>query len=108
MLDNPSERIGQTESDLEDAASSASSTLTAAEADVAGRYAVARHRLRERWADAKTDLGQLRRRAYDYSQCAARATNTYAHEHPWTTAGAAVGLGALLGWLVTRRWDLRD
>ena len=72
------------------------------------RYAAARRKLQEHLAVTREDLGQLRRKAVDYSQSAARATNTYAHDHPWTTAGAAVGLGALIGWLVSRSWDMRS
>lgn len=67
------------------------------------RYAAMRGRLREQWSVAKKDLGQFKRRAADYSQSAAKATDAYAHDHPWRTAGAAVGVGALLGWLISRR-----
>ncbi|MBS1188863.1 MAG: protein of unknown function ElaB [Rhodocyclaceae bacterium] len=66
------------------------------------RYNAARERIREQWAVAKGDLGQLKQKAVDYSQSAAKATNTFAHDHPWKTAGAAIGVGALIGWLVTR------
>lgn len=71
-----------------------------------GRYTVAREKLREHWAVAKEDMDHLKQKAMGYSQSAAKATNTFAHDHPWTTAGAAVGVGALIGWLVTRRTDL--
>lgn len=67
------------------------------------RYIAARGKMREHWAEAKEDLGQFRQKAVEYSQSAAHATNTYAHDHPWRTAGAAVGIGALLGWLISRR-----
>ena len=80
--------------------------LNAAEREGSDRYAAAREKLREHWAVAKDDLDQLKQKAMGYSQSAARATNSFAHDHPWTTAGAAVGVGALIGWLMTRRSDL--
>lgn len=72
-------------------------------AQTGSRYADARRRLREHWVVAKDDLAHFSQRAADYSQSAARVTNAYAHDHPWRTAGAAIGVGALLGWLLTRR-----
>lgn len=76
--------------------------LEAAE-ETGSRYAEAKRKLREHWSVAKEDLSHFKRQAYDYSQSAAKATNAYAHDHPWRTAGAAIGVGALLGWLITRR-----
>lgn len=76
--------------------------LQAAE-ETGSRYAEARRKLREHWAETKQDISHFRQQAVDYSQSAAKATNAYAHDHPWRTAGAAVGVGALLGWLISRR-----
>lgn len=84
-------------------AAEAAHTLDAEAGAGADRYGAARNRLREHWAEAKADLDTFRQRAVDYSQNAAKATNAYAHDHPWQTAGAAIGVGALLGWLITRR-----
>lgn len=85
-------------------AGTADTTQLLEAAELAGsRYAEAKRRLREHWAVAKEDMSHFRRQAVDYSQSAAKATNAYAHDHPWRMAGAAVGVGALIGWLVTRR-----
>lgn len=34
---------------------------------------------------------------------AARATDEYVHEHPWTAIGAAAAVGVVLGMLIARR-----
>lgn len=80
--------------------------MNSAQEKISERYGAAREKLKEHWAVAKDDLDILKQKAIDYSQSAARATNTFAHDHPWTTAGAAVGVGALIGWLMTRRTDM--
>lgn len=85
--------------------SKAQDTVDETQARVSERYSAAREKLKEQWAGAREDLDVLKQKAIDYSQTAARATNTFAHDHPWTTAGAAVGVGALIGWLMSRRND---
>ena len=32
-----------------------------------------------------------------------KLANGYVHERPWSTAGVALGVGVLIGWLVGRR-----
>jgi len=83
--------------------SDAAKMMGNAQEKISERYGAAREKMKEHWAVAKDDLDVLKQKAIDYSQSAAKATNTFAHDHPWTTAGAAVGVGALIGWLVTRR-----
>ena len=34
---------------------------------------------------------------------AAKATDTWVHDHPWTAIGIAAGIGVLLGLVVNRR-----
>lgn len=82
--------------------------LDTAQAQGTRRYRAAREKLREQWAGAKEDLDIMKQRALDYSHSAAKVTNTFAHDHPWTTAGAAAGVGALIGWLVSRRTDMHQ
>lgn len=92
-------------SDADKMMNKAHAKVDEAQAKVSERYSAARDKLKEHWSGAKDDLDVWRKKAVDYSQSAARATNTFAHDHPWTTAGAAVGVGALIGWLVSRRSD---
>jgi ElaB/YqjD/DUF883 family membrane-anchored ribosome-binding protein len=96
------ESFHKVEGKLETAATHAAETLKAMEHKGAERYAASKENLRERWATAKADLGQLRQSAADYSQSAAKTVDTFARNRPWVTAGIAVGVGALIAWLITR------
>jgi ElaB/YqjD/DUF883 family membrane-anchored ribosome-binding protein len=31
------------------------------------------------------------------------ASDEYVHQHPWSTMGAAIGVGLMVGWLLSRR-----
>lgn len=106
MSDNISDIIQSSPSKTESMASDTAQMMSSGQEKVSERYNAARDKMKEHWAVAKEDLDVLKQKAIDYSQSAARATNTFAHDHPWTTAGAAVGVGALIGWLVTRRTDM--
>jgi ElaB/YqjD/DUF883 family membrane-anchored ribosome-binding protein len=51
---------------------------------------------REKASDAQVIVVEKGRKA-------ARATDDYVHDHPWTSVGIAAGLGLLLGLLINRR-----
>lgn len=40
--------------------------------------------------------------AVDRTRSAAKATDGFVRDHPWATVGIAVGVGALIGWLISR------
>jgi ElaB/YqjD/DUF883 family membrane-anchored ribosome-binding protein len=74
--------------------------LMTATADVAGeRAADARKRLADALESAKEMAGRVRDQAVDY----AKAADESVHEHPYQAIGIAFGVGALLGYFVTRR-----
>ncbi|GAA5784196.1 membrane protein [Chitiniphilus shinanonensis] len=52
---------------------------------------------------AKTRLIEAERLVADKARVAAKATDAYVHENPWTSVGIAAGVGFLLGLLVSRR-----
>ena len=54
------------------------------------------HALRDKWR-GRAHLAARPARA------PARAADEYAHEEPWRVAGAALAVGALLGYLIGRR-----
>lgn len=61
-------------------------------------------------ARASEALGRAKERLHDAqtavatnTRAAARATDDFVHEHPWGAIGAAVGVGFLVGLLVSRR-----
>ena len=52
---------------------------------------------------AKLRLQELESGAVDRAKAAARATDDYVHDNPWTVIGAAAAIGFLAGLLMNRR-----
>jgi ElaB/YqjD/DUF883 family membrane-anchored ribosome-binding protein len=74
--------------------------LMAATADVAGeKVGEARKRLAAALERAKEIAGRVRDKAVQ----AAKATDEAVHEHPYQAMAIALGVGALIGFLVARR-----
>jgi ElaB/YqjD/DUF883 family membrane-anchored ribosome-binding protein len=74
--------------------------LMAATADVAGeKVGEARKRLAAALESAKEIAGRVR----DKAVAGAKATDEAVHEHPYKAMGIALGVGALIGFLVARR-----
>jgi len=74
--------------------------LMAATADVAGeKVSEARRRLAAALESGKEIYGRVRDRAVEGAKVADQAV----HEHPYQAIGIALGVGALLGYLVVRR-----
>jgi len=75
-----------------------------ATADQAGeKVATLRARIQERLHGAKVRLGEAEAALMAKTRAAARATDTYVHESPWTAVGVAVGVGLLVGLIIGRR-----
>lgn len=51
----------------------------------------------------KTRLVEMESQAVDKARYAAKATDTYVHDHPWQAIGVGVAVGVLLGMLISRR-----
>jgi ElaB/YqjD/DUF883 family membrane-anchored ribosome-binding protein len=74
--------------------------LIAATADVAGEKVVeARKRLTAALERGKVIYGRVREQAVE----SAKAADDAVHEHPYQAIALGVGLGALIGFLITRR-----
>jgi ElaB/YqjD/DUF883 family membrane-anchored ribosome-binding protein len=90
-------------SDIKSVISDAEEMLSAT-ADQAGeKVATLRARIQARLHDAKVRLGEAEAVLVAKTKAAARATDAYVHESPWTSIGVAAGLGLLLGLAITRR-----
>jgi ElaB/YqjD/DUF883 family membrane-anchored ribosome-binding protein len=75
-------------------------TLMTATADVPGEKVVdARKRVADALESAKEIAGRVRDQAVDYAKAADKAVR----EHPYKALGIALGVGAILGYLVSRR-----
>jgi ElaB/YqjD/DUF883 family membrane-anchored ribosome-binding protein len=74
--------------------------LMAATADVAGeKVSEARQRLAAALESGKETYGRVREKAVD----GVKAADEVVHEHPYQAIGIAFGVGALIGYLVSRR-----
>ena len=74
--------------------------LMSATADVAGeKVGEARKRLAAALESGKEIYDRVREKAVE----GAKATDQAVHEHPYQAIGIAVGVGAILGYLVARR-----
>jgi ElaB/YqjD/DUF883 family membrane-anchored ribosome-binding protein len=75
-----------------------------ATADQAGeKVATLRARIQERLHDAKLRLVEAEAVLVAKTRAAARATDNYVHESPWTAIGIAAGVGLLVGLIIGRR-----
>ncbi len=73
-------------------------------ADQAGDKAAAlRARVRDRMDKARAELANLQDAALNHARDAAKATDHFVHDRPWTAVGVAAGVGLLVGLLIGRR-----
>jgi ElaB/YqjD/DUF883 family membrane-anchored ribosome-binding protein len=78
--------------------------LLRATASQAGeKVAAARERIQASLASAKVKLADAERVVADRTRQAARVTDEYVHENPWTAVGVAAAIGLVLGLLIGRR-----
>jgi ElaB/YqjD/DUF883 family membrane-anchored ribosome-binding protein len=78
--------------------------LLHATANQAGeKVTVARGRVQERLRSAREELDRAEAMVMNRSKAAARATDGYVHDNPWTVAGVCAGVGLLIGMLISRK-----
>lgn len=78
--------------------------MLAATADQAGeKVASLRARIQDRLHGARARLTEAEQALIAKSRAAARATDAYVHESPWTAVGIAAGVGLLVGLIIGRR-----
>jgi ElaB/YqjD/DUF883 family membrane-anchored ribosome-binding protein len=54
-------------------------------------------------ASAKHRLVDAEHKVVEQAKTAARATDGWVHDHPWTAVGVAAGIGVLVGLVINRR-----
>ncbi len=78
--------------------------LLSATADQMGeKISRLRERIQSRLREAKLRLADAEALLVDKTRAAARATDDYVHESPWTAIGIAAGVGLLVGLALGRR-----
>ena len=85
--------------DLGTLAKDARSLITATTDVAAQKLGDVRQRVVETVESAKENAGRVRDQAVDYAKAADKAVR----EHPYKALGIALGVGAILGYLMSRR-----
>lgn len=67
------------------------------------QIAAVRVRVQDALDAAKTGLSKATETVVDNAKKVGAETDRYAHENPWTSIGIAAGVGALIGFLASRR-----
>ena len=90
-------------SDIKSVISDAEEMLGATADQTGEKIANLRARIQARLRDAKLRLIEAEALLVTKTKAAARATDEYVHESPWTAVGIAAGVGVLIGLIIGRR-----
>lgn len=67
------------------------------------KLAALRPKIEQNLQKAKARLEEFEQAASEKARAAAKATDNYAHEHPWKVAGFSALCGIAIGMLISRR-----
>ena len=90
-------------SDMKSSIADAEDMLQETADQVGDKFARLRSRIQDRLKDAKARLADAEEALVYKTRAAARATDDYVHESPWTAIGIAAGVGVLVGMAIGRR-----
>lgn len=90
-------------SDIKSVISEAEEMLGATADQTGEKIGQIRARIQARLHDAKVRLAEAEDVLVEKTRAAARATDEYVHESPWTAVGIAAGVGLLVGLILGRR-----
>lgn len=102
MLENTAASSAALAEELRNVVSQAEELLRAIGEDGNEAVSALRERVHEAVDTAKTRLSDLEEQAAGATRRAASTVEQYIRDNPWTTVGIAVGVGLLLGALLTR------
>lgn len=90
-------------SDMKSVIADAEDMLTATADQVGDKVTTLRARIQDRLQGARARLREAETALVAKTRAAARATDVYVHESPWTAVGIAAGVGLLVGLILGRR-----
>lgn len=90
-------------SDMKSAIADAEDMLHATADQTGDKIAHMRARIQERLKATRLRLADAEATLVAKTRAAARATDAYVHESPWTAIGIAAGVGLVLGVILGRR-----
>ena len=89
--------------DLKVVIADAEELLKATASQAGEKVAQARVKIQDSLDQAKVKLGRLGEVGVDKAKAAARVTDDFVHDSPWTAVGIGAGVGLILGLLIGRR-----
>ena len=90
-------------SDMKSSIADAEDMLHETADQVGDKFAKLRARIQNHLTGAKARLADAEEALVHKTRAAARATDDYVHESPWTAISVAVGVGVLIGLALGRR-----
>ena len=101
---NPfADTLSSAQSDLEKLVGDLRSVLSSKDLDNIPEIKVLRQRMDDTVGNARDSALRAAQDAARQAKEAALAADRYAHDEPWRVAGAALAVGALIGFLFSRR-----
>jgi ElaB/YqjD/DUF883 family membrane-anchored ribosome-binding protein len=89
--------------DLKLVINDAEELLRATASQAGEKVTAARLKVQDSLDQAKVKLGRVSEAGMDKAKAAARATDDFVHDQPWTAVGIGAGIGLILGLLIGRR-----
>ncbi|MEG0921077.1 MAG: DUF883 family protein [Comamonas sp.] len=98
-----SDTVDTAQADLEKLVGDLRSVLSSKDLDNVPEIKLLRQRLEDSAGDARDGAVRAAQEAARQAKEAALAADRYAHDEPWRVAGAALAVGALIGFIFSRR-----
>ncbi|WP_353233900.1 DUF883 family protein [Diaphorobacter ruginosibacter] len=102
-MSSAADKISGAQEDLEKLVSDLRGLLSSKDLDSVPEIRQLRKRLDESLYSARESAIRAAQEAAYQAKEAARVANDYAHDEPWRVASAALAVGALVGFLLSRR-----
>lgn len=103
MANSISDTVSTTQQELEKLVSDLRSLISNRDLDTVPEIRVLRQRLDDGMQQVRETTRRAAQEAASKAKEAAAAADQYAHDEPWRVAGASLAVGALVGFLLSRR-----
>ena len=98
-----SDTISSTQKELEHLVSDLRGLISSRDLDVVPEIRALRQRIDDGMSQVRESTKRAAQQATRQAKDAAHAADQYAHDEPWRIAGASLAVGALVGFLLSRR-----
>lgn len=103
MAHTASDTLSNTQQELEKLVSDLRGLISSRDLDSVPEIRALRQRLDDGMQMVRDSTVRAAQEAARQAKDAAQAADRYAHDEPWRVAGAALALGAIVGFLISRR-----